>query len=54
MSVRLFGRRSHLLEIHPMGQRVSSWPMGRKALEAYSADPAIKRFTFEASTERWW
>jgi len=45
---------SRVLEIHPMGKSICSWSMSRKALEAYEADPAIKRFTFEAGTERWW
>lgn len=45
---------SHLLEIYPVGKRVCSWSMREKALDAYEADEAIKRFTFDARTERWW
>lgn len=45
---------SRLLEIYPVGKSVCSWSMRQKALDAYDADPAIKRFTFDASTERWW
>jgi Holliday junction resolvase-like predicted endonuclease len=45
---------SRLLEIHPMGKSICSWSMSQKALEAYEADPDIKRFTYEASTQHWW
>lgn len=45
---------SRLLEIYPMGKRVSSWSMRPKAIAAYEADPKILRFSFATNTGRWW
>ncbi len=44
----------HLLEIHPVGKRASSWAMSEQWLERYRSDPLIMRFEFTSRTPRWW
>jgi Holliday junction resolvase-like predicted endonuclease len=45
---------SYLLQIFPIGQRVSGWKMTPKHIEKYRKDPNIHQVRFEYETMRWW
>jgi hypothetical protein len=46
--------QSHLLKIHPKGEKTFGWKMDKKSLERYQADSKIMAFEFGTSTHRWW
>jgi len=44
----------HLLELFPMGAKVSAWKMNERWKKHYLSDPEIMTFDFTYQTTRWW
>jgi hypothetical protein len=46
--------KSHLLALHPPGQKVISWTMRDIWTTKYATDASIKSFKFTTQTLNWW
>jgi hypothetical protein len=46
--------KSHLISLHPPGDKVMAWAMGEKWTARYAVDPLIMTFTFNTKTGNWW
>lgn len=44
----------HLLEMYPIGQRVSGWKMTENHIKQYLKDPEIKIIKMKYQTRSWW
>lgn len=46
--------KAHLLELFPMGDKVSGWKMSKKWINEYEKDNKIIKIEFEYKIKNWW
>lgn len=46
--------KKHLLDLFPMGEKVTGWKMSKAWLDKYASDPDVKCFSFDYDTSKWW